>query len=485
MGDLFRVYPDADVSLSYDFSHWHMVHADTVRLGRVFANILGNAVQAMRGRGQLWLKTRERGGFVEFTLGNGGSLIPPENLPMLFDAFFTSGKKGGTGLGLAIAKKIVEAHGGAIRCVSEKNEKHPIGMVEFVFTLPASGAVCAPRSDALPRSSREIQAAIAAVRIAAHRQGSAGPDPLEAEIETGIAAHLEAVGVAETDLMTVLVVDDEAVYQNGLLSLVTRSEVLSPWIRMVFARNDSEALAAVKEHNPALLIEDVDLGPNSKDGLEIVRTLRERNFSGHICVHSNRFLATDTKAANAAGADTVLPKPMSRMHFLKLLMASLPAKPVTKTVHVPEATPVPASEHVYEAPAKLVVAMLDDSVSMRIAWKMKIADETCFRAFASTAAFFDACHKDASYLSILNVVVTEYNFAPGDPHDGGTFARDLRERGYQGLILRASGETDLGAEIESLFDGDVGKSALKWPDFNKAVAEAQARQKKRTGGREG
>ncbi len=116
---------------------------------------------------------------------------------------------------------------------------------------------------------------------------------------------------------------------------------------------------------------------------------------------------------------------------------------------------------------------------------MKLADETCFRAFASTAAFFDACHKDASYLSILNVVVTDYNFAPGDPHDGGTFARDLRERGYQGLILRASGETDLGAEIESLFDGDVGKSALKWPDFNKAVAEAQARQKKRTGGREG
>lgn len=112
LGELFRVYPDADVTISYEFTHRHMVKADSVRMGRVFANILGNAVQAMREKGNLWIRTNERDGFVEFVLGNGGSAIPSESLPKLFDAFFTSGKKGGTGLGLAIAKKIVEAHGG-------------------------------------------------------------------------------------------------------------------------------------------------------------------------------------------------------------------------------------------------------------------------------------------------------------------------------------------------------------------------------------
>ena len=468
LGDLFRVHPNADVSLEYAFTHRNMVQADSVRLGRVFANILGNAVQAMREKGCLWIRTVERAGFVELTLGNAGSVIPAESLPKLFDAFFTSGKKGGTGLGLAIAKKIVDAHGGTIFCRSEKNDTHPEGMVEFVFTLPASHAACSPRSDALPTSSREIQAALAAVRIAAQRQAGAGPDPREAEIEAHLVARLDALrapksGLA-TERLTLLVVDDEAVYRNGLLALLERSEALAQRVRMVFARNDVEAFAAVKEHAPVLLIEDVDLGPISKDGLDIVRCLRESGFEGHICVHSNRFLAGDSRAALAAGADAVLPKPMGRAHLLKLILASLPEPQAAAEVeHAPTAPP-----------RKLNVAMLDDSLSMRLAWIMELEDETSFRAFASTTAFFETCEREPAYLASLDVVVTDYNFAPGDPHDGGTFARELRARGLEGLILRASGETDLGHEIEMLFDGDVGKAAVEWPDFQRAVAAAQS-----------
>ena len=133
LGELSRVYPDADVSMSYDLSHRHLIRADSLRLGRIFANILGNAVQAMRNKGDLWIRTAEDQAFVSFTLGNAGSFIPPENLPKLFDAFLTSGKRGGTGLGLAVAKRIVEAHGGTIRCTSAKTKEHPSGKVEFTF----------------------------------------------------------------------------------------------------------------------------------------------------------------------------------------------------------------------------------------------------------------------------------------------------------------------------------------------------------------
>lgn len=161
LGELFRVYPEAEVSLSYAFSHRHMVKADVVRAGRVFANVLGNALQAMHEKGNLWVCTREAEGCVEFTLGNAGSFIPEESMPMLFDAFFTSGKRGGTGLGLAIAKKIVEAHGGTIKCVSQKNAAHPAGMVEFVFTLPASAIECEALSSALPASSKHVREALA------------------------------------------------------------------------------------------------------------------------------------------------------------------------------------------------------------------------------------------------------------------------------------------------------------------------------------
>lgn len=151
--DLCRTHPQAAINFSYKFEHQREAYVDIQKVGRVFSNILGNAVQAMNGRGDIWFRTRQCGNFIEFCVGNSGSLIAKENLPKLFDAFFTSGKRGGTGLGLAIAHKVVTAHGGTIRCVSSKTMQHVNGMVEFYFTLPASSkgerqepAICLPLS---------------------------------------------------------------------------------------------------------------------------------------------------------------------------------------------------------------------------------------------------------------------------------------------------------------------------------------------------
>ncbi|MRR17603.1 MAG: sensor histidine kinase, partial [Deltaproteobacteria bacterium] len=47
-----------------------------------------------------------------------GEGITEENLPRIYDPYFTS-KPAGTGLGLAIVQKIMEAHGGAVRVESE------------------------------------------------------------------------------------------------------------------------------------------------------------------------------------------------------------------------------------------------------------------------------------------------------------------------------------------------------------------------------
>jgi hypothetical protein len=42
-------------------------------------------------------------------------------------------------------------------------------------------------------------------------------------------------------------------------------------------------------------------------------------WDSHVCIHSNRVLAKDLKAAHAVGADVCLPKPMSRTHLLRQL----------------------------------------------------------------------------------------------------------------------------------------------------------------------
>jgi len=461
--ELFSVHTEVDVDISYDFAHRNKVMADPLRVGRVFANILENAIHAMGAQGRLFVRTRERDGFVEFTLGNEGSEISPENISKLFDAFFTSGKKRGTGLGLAIAKKTIDAHGGSIRCESEKSEKHPTGLVEFVFTLPASKEVSVAHAKLMPRSSHEAQTSLAA-RADRARQSAVESNEHEPEIEGELRDRLEKVKLQGTDQVSVLVIDDEAFYRQALQALIERSESLSSKVRLVFAKNDIEALTQIQEQRFSLVIADVDLGPLSKNGLDIVMALRKLGFSGHICVHSNRFLSEDSRSAITAGADTVLPKPMGRTHFLKLLLASLAQPQISFTK--PESLP-----------RALSVALVDDSVSMRFAWKSTLDDHTHFRSFPGTSAFFEACRGDPSYLSTLDVVITDYNLDPSDPQNGGTFARELRVRGYAGVIFRASGESELGPAIEALFDESIGKGALEWPAFRDVFEAARTRRK--------
>jgi len=134
--DVFRVYVDSNITINSSFEHSYFLEIDKNKVMRVFSNIISNALQAMNFKGSLFFATRnifEEKTWIEFSIANSGPLIEANSLLKLFDAFFTTGKKGGTGLGLAIAHKIVTAHGGRIRCESEEGRG-----VCFIFTLPAS-----------------------------------------------------------------------------------------------------------------------------------------------------------------------------------------------------------------------------------------------------------------------------------------------------------------------------------------------------------
>jgi two-component system sensor kinase FixL len=89
------------------------VHADPVQIQQVVANLLRNALDAVRDRQapDVRVATAHEAGAVVLTVADNGPGIAPDRLPDLFTAFSSLGA-GEIGLGLPISKSIAQAHGG-------------------------------------------------------------------------------------------------------------------------------------------------------------------------------------------------------------------------------------------------------------------------------------------------------------------------------------------------------------------------------------
>ncbi len=129
------------------------------QIQQVLLNLLINARQAMPGGGRVSIRLScdAEHATVDLVVRDHGCGIPADQLPRIFDAFFTTKKgpdasgKGGTGLGLAMCREIIEAHRGRIRVDSTAGKG-----TAFTLKLPAAvpPAAAAPLSVAgeLPRA---------------------------------------------------------------------------------------------------------------------------------------------------------------------------------------------------------------------------------------------------------------------------------------------------------------------------------------------
>src|SRR5207247_9934119 len=84
-----------------------------------------NARQAMPRGGHLRIEVRDnaRGQMVEIRVTDTGVGIPPEQLRLIFEPFYTTKEPdehghGGTGLGLSVCRQIIEQHQGRLRLES-------------------------------------------------------------------------------------------------------------------------------------------------------------------------------------------------------------------------------------------------------------------------------------------------------------------------------------------------------------------------------
>ena len=107
------------------------------QINQVFMNLLTNAIQAIEGPGEIWVKTEALKDKIIISIQDSGKGIASEHLDRIFDPFFTTKKIGqGTGLGLSISYGIIQKHQGEIKVSSTVGKGST-----FTIVLPKSGIV--------------------------------------------------------------------------------------------------------------------------------------------------------------------------------------------------------------------------------------------------------------------------------------------------------------------------------------------------------
>jgi signal transduction histidine kinase len=102
-------------------------------LNQVWANLIDNAIDAVKDGGKVMVTARLEGKKVVVRVIDDGAGIPPEAKSRIFDPFFTTKPVGkGTGLGLDIVRRLVDRNDGLIEVESEP------GRTEFRVSLPVS-----------------------------------------------------------------------------------------------------------------------------------------------------------------------------------------------------------------------------------------------------------------------------------------------------------------------------------------------------------
>ncbi len=205
-----------------------LVRADPCRLEQILSNLLVNAAKYTDPGGEIWFGAAREEEEVVFRVRDTGIGIGPDLLPNVFDLFAQANRslhraEGGLGIGLTIVRGLTELHGGRVSAISEGFGRG----AEFIVHLPA---VLESRVDKV------------------NDRGS-------------------VLDITNSHPRRILVVEDQPALSRVTVALLQKlgHEVHS-------ASDGPEALMAVKEYNPEVVL--LDIGLPGMDGYEVARCLR-------------------------------------------------------------------------------------------------------------------------------------------------------------------------------------------------------------------
>ena len=262
------------------------ISGDADRLQQIVWNLLTNAVKFTPRGGRIHVNVQRVDSHVEIVVSDSGVGISKEFLPYVFDRFrqadaSTTRIHGGLGLGLSIVHQLVDLHGGSVSVQSEGEGKG----ATFTITLPFVGVI----------SNQEEPELI---------QATPGDEGFSFD------------GLPSLQGLKVLVVDDEADTRELI------GEVLKECgAEVITSRSAAEALVALEQHKPDILISD--LGMPDEDGYSLISQIRalpsERGGQIPAAALTAYARAEDRMRVLRSGFQFHLPKPVDSAELVTVV----------------------------------------------------------------------------------------------------------------------------------------------------------------------
>ena len=281
---------------------------DPLALERVLANLLSNAVKFSPPGGRITVRIvppeppRE---LIEITVADTGIGIDDDLRARLFGRF-EQGKggiatRGGSGIGLSLVRELVRAHGGEVGA-----RPNPGGGTVFWFQLPLS-----------------------------HAQPSAPPPtprlaPSDFGVMTTPVPVIERLEPPGTSRGTVLLAEDDLALAGSIARILAEDH------HVIVAHDGATALALAEQHQPDLLITDVQMP--GMDGFELTRRFREIPGvpPASVLVLTARAGIEDRLHGFGVGAVDYLTKPFDPVELRARVRAQLGHRDLTRRLYESE-----------------------------------------------------------------------------------------------------------------------------------------------------
>ncbi|PYS97573.1 MAG: hypothetical protein DMF65_11575 [Acidobacteria bacterium] len=246
------------------------IMGDESELREVLINIIFNAVDAMPQGGKITLSAEESGDSVSVSIGDTGAGMSPEVKARVFDPFFTTKGKAGLGLGLAVSYGIITRHDGTINLESEVGRG-----ATFCISLPKAAA--------------------------------------QAHLKAKAAAELPAPLALPPRVrkLRILVVDDEAPLREILSEML---EHQGHEVRLAGSGHEALELFDAEKFDAVF----TDIGMPGMNGLELSRSINERDSRVPIAVITGWGNEVDLQEQSAAGVNWIVAKPFTAARICEL-----------------------------------------------------------------------------------------------------------------------------------------------------------------------